>query len=921
MDDSFSNSSDTPVYLVDGSGYIFRAFYAVAPLTTKSGFPTNALFGFSRMLLKLLNEAKSSHIVVCFDAGKKTFRNDLYAEYKANRATPPDELIAQFPYFREITESIGFVTLEQEGFEADDLIGTLAKQLSEAGHSVTIVSGDKDLMQLVNDKVTIWDTMRDKIYTSAEVKEKMGVLPEKIIDLLTLVGDSSDNVPGLKGVGPKTAAQLIEFYEDIETILAASGKIREDARIRGRVKIADSLECDAEKVRLSRKLVTIDTKVPLVLNSSDNTSKTTRSGTLLKLLETGEPNREKLKALTERFEFSSLFDRLLLKFALTKEDSTYDYQTIFADDFPAWLEKFKAQNDFALDCETTSLDPLTAEVVGVSVCWDANQAFYIPMAHEEENAEGKKQISWNDFVTQCKAHLESPAVRIAGQNIKYDFKVFQQNGITMRGLSFDTMVAAYLLNSEQRSYTLDTLADQYLNRTLISYKTVTEGLTNFSQVSIRNATRYAAEDAHVAWLLKELFLPLLSQGKLEQLFFEVEMPLVAVIADMELAGVGLDVQFLKEMSLSLSTTITNLEQEIYKLAKGEFNINSPKQLSEVLFERLGLATKGLKKTKSGTSTDSSVLDKLQHVHPIVDYILKYRMLHKLRSTYVDALPLEVSPVTGRIHSSFHQTGTATGRLSSSDPNLQNIPIQTEEGRKIRRAFISKPGFKLISADYSQVELRVLAHMSLDENLLQAFKDGVDIHAKTARELLNIPAGQEVTPEQRRIGKTLNFGVVYGMSGFRLASELGLPVSVAQSYIDAYFARYPKVGGYFKKLEEEAVTSGEVRTLLGRKRKISDLDATGRDKGFMLRAAINAPLQGTSADIIKVAMVKLGKIFKQNNYPISLIMQVHDELVFECSEQFIERAQALIKETMENAVPLALPLAVDIVVGETWEKVH
>jgi len=907
------NPHDT-IYLIDGSGYIFRAFYAIQRLSTKGGFPTNALYGFLKMILKTISVANSSKIAIIFDAGKKTFRNDLYPEYKANRTECPPELVEQMPYFRELSKALGLTVLECPGYEADDIIATLTAKLSHQSHPVVIVSGDKDLMQLVTEKVLIWDTMKDKRYGPADVAEKFGVGPGLVTEILALTGDSSDNVPGVDGVGPKTATQLVQKYGAVEAIIAAAEKIAEDSEIRNRKKIAENITSNVETLRLARRLVEVDCDVPLEKVAPEMT-------TLDELLTKKEMDAAHLSELFERFEFQSLFKEFSSVLAAPKNTealSTFEYKTVLASDFPAWVEEFQQQSSFAFDLETTSLDIHAATIVGISICWDDKKSFYIPVGHKGAS----DQVSWGDFVGACKKHFENPKVEKCGQNAKYDISILKVNGISVAGLTFDSMVAAYLLNPDSRNFNLTALANDFLHLPVMEYTDVTDGKSDFSEVALDVATRYACQDAHYAWLLKGELLPKIETGGLTRVFSELEVPLIPVLADMERLGIRVDAEKLQTMSAEFETQLKDLESRIYKLADCEFNINSPKQLADLFFNKLGISTKGVKKTKTGFSTDSSVLEKLAETHELPAVILEYRSLHKLKSTYTDALFEYISPKTGRVHTRLNQTITGTGRLSSSDPNLQNIPIQSKEGARIRSAFIPEEGSFFISADYSQIELRLLAHLSGDENLIAAFKEGRDIHSSTAREIMGLSAHEDVPDDLRRVGKTINFGIVYGMGAFRLGKELGIPVNQASQYITNYFKRYPKVKEYFAKLEETALSNGEVQTIYGRKRVISSIDTSGRDQGFAMRAAINAPLQGSAADIIKLAMIKVNQALATSFPGAHLILQIHDELLVEAPDRGEARNKELveaIRGAMESVMKLSVPLKVDASFGRNWQE--
>ena len=901
-------------YLIDGSGYIFRAFYAIQRLSTKDGFPTNALFGFLKMVLKTIATANSSKVAIIFDAGRKTFRNELYPEYKANRDECPPELVQQMPYFRELSKAIGLPVLEAPGYEADDIIATLTAKLVAQNKDVVIVSGDKDLMQLVNEHVTIWDTMKDKRYKAPEVVEKFGVGPAQVTEVLALTGDTSDNVPGVDGVGPKTAAQLIVKYNDVEGVISNIEGIKNDTEIRNRKKIAETIEANLDQLRLSRRLVEVDSKVPLQEISGDGDN-------MDELLSKREIDAVHLGELFNRFEFTTLFKEfksVLGAAARPKTSENYSYTTILAEDFPAWCEEFLQQKDFAFDLETTALEIHNAEIVGISLCWDDKVSYYIPVGHHK--AEG--QVSWKNFVDNTKRHFANPDVKKSGQNIKYDISILELHGIAVEGVTFDTMVAAYLLNPDSRSFNLTALAEEFLQLPVIEYDEVTEGAENFSGVSIEAATQYACQDAHYAWLLKGILGPRLEEGGLTKVFEQLEVPLVPVLARMEREGVKVDAKTLESMSAEFAVQLAELEKQIYAHAGQEFNINSTKQLAEIFFEKLGISTKGVKKTKTGFSTDSSVLEKLAEVHPLPALILEYRSLHKLKSTYTDALAQVINPKTGRVHTRLNQTITSTGRLSSSDPNLQNIPVQSEAGRRIRSAFVPEPGKIFIAADYSQIELRLLAHLSGDKNMIAAFNEGTDIHANTAREIMGLGAFDEVSDEIRRIGKTINFGIVYGMGAFRLSRELGIPVHQATSYINNYFARYPRVKEYFAKLEDAAMSNGEVQTIFGRKRVISAIDTSGRDSGFAMRAAINAPLQGSAADIIKLAMIKVDSMLRSSGIDAKLILQIHDELLIEAADRGAAENEKLMKsvqDAMEGVMELSVPLKVDAGSGKSWTE--
>lgn len=917
-----AQENNTRVYLVDGSGYIFRAFYAVQPLTTKDGFPTNALFGFTRMLLKLLTASDSQHVVVVFDAGRDTFRKEMYEDYKAHRKETPEELVKQLPYFKEIAAALGLPVYELQGYEADDIIGTFADRFTKAGIETVVVTGDKDLMQLVDERVSIWDTLKDKHYYRKEVEEKFGVPPEKVVEFLGIAGDSSDNVPGLSGAGPKTALQLIQKFGDIETILKSVEAIRADPEIRNRKKLAETIEADPEILKTSRKLVEIDRHTPVKIAHNGGTAviQDLSDEEVLGYSLRKPHDKDKLGELLHRFEFISLAKELdvVLRLPIEPKDKI-KVEVIDARRFKSWAKELSALPEFAFDVETTSLDVRAAKIVGASFSNDAQSAVYVPIGHVSPGS--FEQVAAEEFFSTLKPIFESEKIKKCGQNLKYDISILAEQGIEVRGTAFDSMLASYCLNPDRGSHGLTALASEYLGERVIEYDDLVGEAPDFSHVAIDKAAEYAGQDANFAWRLKEVLGKKIAEEGLGEVFDKIEVPLISVLSRMERRGVLIDAALLGKMSGELSVKCEDLQKKIYEAAGTEFNMNSPKQLSEILFVKLGIPTKGLKKTKTGISTDSSVLERLAHQHPLPGLILDYRGLFKLKSTYVDALPAQISAYTGRLHAKFNQAVTGTGRLSSSDPNLQNIPIQTAEGRRIRTAFIADEGRSIISADYSQIELRLLAHLSKDKTLIAAFREGRDIHEATAREILRIPPLLEVTSEQRRIGKTINFGLIYGMGPYRLARELGIPNALAEEYIDEYFARYAGVKEFFAAMEHKANTEGVVATLFGRKRYIASIDASGRDQGFVLRAALNAPIQGTAADLVKIAMIAIDAKAESEAPGLSMIMQIHDELVFECPEPLVEAAVKLIRREMEGAASLLVPLKVDVGVGSNWEEAH
>ena len=918
------------IYIVDTSSFIFRAFYAITNLTTKSGFPTNALYGFLKMYLKLLKEANPKYIVSVFDTGKKNFRHDLYSEYKANRAKCPDELALQMPFFRDFVKALGVKVIDKEGFEADDVIATITDKAKEFQMGVEIVTADKDLMQLVESNVGIWDTMKDKHYDREAVKEKFGVYPENVLNYLALVGDTSDNVPGVKGLGPKTAVTLLENYDSIEALYENLEEIANNKNIRGAKSLADNLKNNKEILFLSKKLVELEHKVDITLN--DKSIITISPNDFKLFFEKQNIIESELSSLVSKFEFESLFKSFLENYKdivyhdeQKNEDDTnhdsYEVKIVYKEDFKDFIEKLKNQNLFAFDTETTSLNIFEAELVGVSFCFDTKTSYYVPLLHEvmfEEN----KQVDIDEFISLVKKIFENENQKKTGHNLKYDIQIFKNYGVNVKGVSFDTMIAAYLLSPDDLSFSLSSTAKKYLGLDGIEYKAVIGKKDNFSQVDIQRAANYSAEDSYFSWMLYLKLSKELEEKELTKVFYDIDLPLLDVLSKMELNGVCIDTESLKKSSIFLGEELKTLENEIYELAGGStFNINSPKQLSFILFEKLRISTKGIKKTTQGYSTDVTTLEKLKGVHPIADKLLQYRSVFKLKSTYIDSLPLYVSKKTGRLHTKFNQAVTGTGRLSSSDPNLQNIPVKTEEGRKIRDAFIAPKGKVVISADYSQVELRVLAHMSHDKALIDAFKNNEDIHTKTSKFIFNLGEDEIPTSEQRRLGKVINFGVVYGMSAFRLSKELSINMFTAQKYIDGFFQKYSGVKAYFDKLLVEVKEKGYVSTMFGRKRFTASIDKEGRDKGYLNRMAINAPIQGTAADIIKLSMLNIQREIEKNNYPLKMIIQIHDELVFECDESFKEKGAEFIKFQMENVLKLEVPLKVDVGVGASWGEAH
>ncbi len=885
------------LYLIDGSSYIYRAYYAIRHLSSPKGVPTNALYGFTQMLLKVIKERQPDHLAVVFDAGRLTFRNEIYPEYKANRAAMPDDLRPQLEPIKEMVRAFNIPALELAGYEADDIIGTIARDCEQKGLAVVVVTGDKDLMQIVSDRVTLLDTMKDKASGVKEVEERFGVGPERVVDILGLAGDSSDNIPGVPGIGEKTAIKLIQEFKSLDELLARG------AEVKG--KNGEKLQAFAEQVRLSRRLATIDCQVPLTYSYDD--------------LAVSPPDNQRLAQLFKEYGFTTLMKELTSAPTLSSES----YRTILTStDFTTLLGELQRAPAFAVDLETTSLNPLEAEIVGISVSFREHEAYYIPVGHHYLGA--PEQQPRAKVLSELQPLLTDPAKPKIGQNLKYDYQVLRRAGIEMEGIWSDTMLGSYLLNPARTSHGLDSLAVEFLDHKMISYAEVAgtgKEQKNFAEVEVERASVYSCEDADATLLLHQLFLPRLEEAGMERLYFELEVPLLKIIAEMELAGVKLDLKLLRELSDGFGAQLAALELDIFRLAGQEFNINSPKQMGEVLFDKMGLAVGKKTKTKSGWSTNVDELERLAVDHEIARLILSYRSLAKLKSTYADALPKMVDASTGRVHTSYNQAVTNTGRLSSSEPNLQNIPVRSEEGRKIRRAFVAETGHLLLSADYSQIELRVLAHLSEDRVFCDAFARDEDIHTRTASEVFDIMPGL-VSAEMRRQAKTINFGVIYGQTPFGLARELGVSTKVAKEFIDNYFARHSGARHFLDSCMKEAAAHGYVTTLLGRRLPIPDINsANGNIRAFAERNAVNYPIQGSAADIIKQAMLRVVARMHREGVQSRLIMQVHDELVFEVPEREKLLMERLVCTEMEQAVTLRVPLKVDLNFGQNWSEAH
>ncbi len=884
------------LFLIDASAYFYRAFFALPHLTTSAGFPTNAIYGFTTMLQKLIRDETPSHIAAIMDCPEPTFRHEVYQEYKANRPKMPDNLSVQIPCMKDVIQAFNIAVVEKPGYEADDIMGTLAKQAAQDGCQVVIVSGDKDMCQLVGPEITLLDTMKGTVTDTETVKRKYGIDPDKIVEMFGLMGDSIDNVPGVPGVGQKTAVSLIQRYGSLENIYEHLEEL-------SKKKVKSALEDFREQAYLSRELVTINTNVMLEKTWED--------------FQLAPPDEENLRNLYKKFEFTSLLKALRPERPEKAVSTTYTFLTD-ENDIVNLFSQLKAQKTFALDLETTSEDPMRAEIVGVSFAWKDHEAFYVPVGHHDFAQQPAKQV----VLTHLKPLLEDAAIKKTGHNIKYEYVVLKRNGIVLRGIDCDTMIASYVLNPSKYRHNLDNVAVDYLDHHMIAYNDVVgtgKKTVTFDKVPIEQATQYACEDSDITHILSDVLLSRIQESGLEELFYKIEMPLVEVLARMEMNGVAVDLAHLKDLSDEFGNELNTIKKNIFAIAGEEFNVNSPKQLGEILFEKLQLPV--LKKTKTGYATDISTLKDLSGRHPLPAEILTYRSLAKLKSTYIDNMPALVNPQTGRIHTSYNQTVTATGRLSSSDPNLQNIPIRTEEGIRIREAFITEPGWKILSADYSQIELRILAHLSEDETLIDAFVHNEDVHARTASEIWGI-AQNDITDQMRREAKVINFGILYGMSSFGLSKELGIETKVAQAYIDDYFKKYRGVRTYLDTVLEQARQEGYVTTLMNRRRYLPEITAKNAGvRKFAERTAINAPIQGTAADLIKIAMIRIDEVLKQQNLQSRMIIQVHDELVFETPAKEIGELRTLVQAEMEGVLTMKVPLKVDISWGGNWREAH
>ena len=903
--------TEKTLVLVDGSSYLFRAYHALPLLTNSKGEYTNAILGVTNMLKKLVDSYPDAYFGVIFDAPGKTFRNDMFAEYKANRAAMPEELREQIKPLHELIKAMGLPLVMESGVEADDVIGTLALQAEAEGLKVIISTGDKDIAQMVSENISLINTMNSQWLDVEGVKQKFGVPPERIIDYLALMGDTSDNIPGVPKVGPKTAAKWLNEFGSLDNIISRADEVKG--------KVGESLRAHLDVIPLSKELVTI--KCDVILNEGPTD--------LVRV----SADAQKLKEMVQHFEFNTWLKQLggVAREAVIDDDDEVplpekielNVDTILDERvFVEWLKKLEAAKLFAFDTETTDLDYTKALVVGVSFAVEAGHAAYVPLAHQYPGA--PEQLSRQWVLEQLKPLLESEKVLKVGQNLKYDANVLLNHDIVMRGIEHDTMLQSYVLNSTATRHNMDALAEKYLGEETIHYEDVAgKGAKQicFDQVAIEVAAPYAAEDADITLRLhQQLFAKLEKKGSLKKVYQDIEMPLVPVLARMEQTGVLVDGAMLLQQSAELGKAILSLETQAHEVAGQPFNLASPKQIQEILYDKLGLPV--LKKTPKGQpSTAENVLQDLALDFPLPRIILEHRSFSKLRSTYTDKLPKQINPVTGRVHTSYHQSVAATGRLSSSDPNLQNIPVRSEEGRRIRQAFIAEPGYTVLAADYSQIELRIMAHLSQDAGLLQAFKDGLDVHKATAAEVFGVAVDQ-VESHQRRSAKAINFGLIYGMSAFGLAKQLDIDRGAAQGYINLYFERYPGVKDYMDETRELAREQGYIETLFGRRLYLPDINAkNGQRRQYAERTAINAPMQGTAADIIKLAMLSVDSWLQTDKPAVRMVMQVHDELVFEVENSYVEQASQTIQQKMNTAAQLDVPLIVDIGTGKNWDEAH
>jgi len=886
------------LFLIDGSAYIHRAYHAIRNLSNSKGLPTNAIFGFARILIKLMDDWAPKYSVMVFDTKGPTFRHALFKEYKATRPPMPEDLQVQIPYIKEITRAFNLTVIEMPGYEADDLIGTFARRAEESGFSVVMVTGDKDFFQLVTDKSVIWDPMKDKTTDLNSFRKEFGLDPKQMIDVMGLSGDTSDNVPGVPGIGPKTALDLIKTFGNMKNLYDNLVSVTKKKQHENLIHFKD-------QAFLSRRLVEIDTRVPVDFDIDSFRYK--------------NPDNQRLSELFQELEFRQLQQSVSGHSDLSKKEYKLisDMETL-----SAVISRLESADHFALDTETTSEDPMKAELVGISFSLKPHEAFYIPLAHYYEGV--PEQPDRNEVLLKLKSVFENPAIKKIGQNIKYDWVVLKRHGAELAGVSFDTMVASYLINPSKRAHNLDQIALDFLGHKKITFEETVgkkKPDSGFAGVPVEKAVSYACEDADITLMAHDVLLPKLSDIGVKDLFENVEMPLIPVLMKMEMKGIFVDTQRLRELSKHFETQIEELEGRIYSLAGMTFNIKSPQQLGEVLFEKLSLPVMKKTKKKTGYSTDVDVLTQLASRHEMPALILRHRTLAKLKSTYADALIEMMNPATGRVHTSYNQTVTATGRLSSSNPNLQNIPVKTDEGKEIRSAFIPQKGWHLLSADYSQIELRILAHCSDDEILIKAFSEDEDIHTRTATEVFQV-FPEFITPELRRQAKIINFSIIYGMGAFSLSKELGISQKMAQTYIENYFKRYKGVKEFIDRTKKEAFENKKTSTLLGRIRLLTDIDSSNKIvQAAAERIAVNTPIQGTAADLIKVAMINIDRAIDERGLKTAMLLSVHDELVFEVPPEELDAVSQLVKDIMEGVWNLKVPLKVNISSGRNWSEAH
>lgn len=891
------DSDGKSVYLIDGSGYIYRAYHAIRGLSNSKGFPTNAVFGFTRMLMKLLEERSPQWIVMFFDAKGPTFRHDIFPDYKANRPPMPEDLVVQLPYIKKVTRGFNIETVELQGYEADDLIGTAARAAVEQGYEVVVVSADKDLKQLVSDDVIMLDPMKDKVFDVNAIRET-GIEPAQLIDVMGLSGDTSDNVPGVPGIGPKGATTLIQTFGNMETLYEKVDTITKK-------KQHENLVNYKEQAFLSKELVTINIDAPFSFQLSDYKIKA--------------PDANVLSTLFAELEFR----QLQAAFPRESDLSNKTYRAVMtAEELETLIKELKSADRIAMDTETTSVNPMQAHLVGFSFAVHPDQGFYIPCGHRYLGA--PEQLNLQKVIDRLKPVFEDPSIKKIGQNIKYDWIVLARHGIQLEGVAFDTMLASYLINPSKRAHNLDQIALDFLDHKTITYTDIAgkgKKSLSFDEVPVDKAVPYACEDADITLMAHDVLKPEVAKLGLTDLLENIEMPLVPVLKNMEMRGIRVDKNRLSDLSGSFEKQLKQIEEKIYEIAGERFNIKSSQQLGAILFEKLQLPVQKKTKKRTGYSTDVEVLTTLAAKHELPEMVLRHRTLAKLKSTYADALMDLIHPETKRIHTSYNQTVAATGRLSSSDPNLQNIPIRTDEGKEIRKCFVPRDGWRLLSADYSQIELRILAHCSGDKILIQAFQEDEDIHTRTASEVFQV-FPSFITADLRRQAKIINFGIIYGMSPFGLSKSLGISQKMAKTYIENYFGRYKGVRTFIDKVVQEARDTEKTATLTGRIRLIPDINSNnGNLRHFAERIAVNTPIQGSAADLIKLAMIKVEKAVTEKGYRSAMLLSVHDEVILEVPPDELQDVSDLVKKVMEGVWDLSVPLKVNVDSGDNWAEAH